>query len=185
MPLVHVIAGPNGAGKTTFFEQILGPATHLRFINADRIAQSVWPGREERHAYQAAARAEVERLHALQARVSFVAETVFSHPSKLQFLRLAGRAGYQVTLHVIMVPEELAVVRARLRHEQGGHSVPEAKVRSRFRRVWPLLRKAIGMVDESILYDNSRARSPFRIVARYRSGTRVLLRRVPTWAPLS
>lgn len=37
-PALHLLAGPNGAGKTTFVERVLKPVTHLRFVNADRIA---------------------------------------------------------------------------------------------------------------------------------------------------
>ena len=32
-------------------------------------------------------------------RTSFVTETVFSHPSKVDLVRAAAAAGYQVTLH--------------------------------------------------------------------------------------
>src|SRR5438046_9023070 len=106
MPVLHLIVGPNGAGKTTFFERILRPAVRLPFINADRIARSRWPGREEEHGYDAAALAELARSRALAARRSFIAETVFSHPSKMDLIRQAKQAGYKVSLHVIMVPEE-------------------------------------------------------------------------------
>ena len=184
MPVVHLIVGPNGAGKTTFHERILKPALRLPFINADVIARSLWPGREEEHGYAAAAKAERERSRALAAGRSFIAETVFSHPSKLEFLRRARKSGYQVTLHVILIPEDLAVVRVRLRREQGGHSVPEAKVRSRYRRLWLHVRNAIPIVDEAVLYDNSRAKTPFRLITRYRDGIPVLTRQHPGWSPL-
>ena len=47
-------------------------------------------------------------------RTSFVTETVFSHPSKVDLVRAAAAAGYQVTLHVVMVPVDLSVARERL-----------------------------------------------------------------------
>ena len=37
-PVLHLLAGPNGAGKSTFYQEILGPATGLPFVNADEIA---------------------------------------------------------------------------------------------------------------------------------------------------
>jgi hypothetical protein len=37
------------------------------------------------------------------------AETVFSHPSKLELIDNAHSAGYTVVLHVLLIPEKLAV----------------------------------------------------------------------------
>jgi predicted ABC-type ATPase len=73
LPALHLLVGPNGAGKTTFFERVLGPATHLPFINADLIARRHWPGNEEAHGHQAAALAEQARAAALAKGRSFVA----------------------------------------------------------------------------------------------------------------
>lgn len=184
MPILHLLAGCNGAGKTTLYERVIGPATGLPFINADLIARQMFPGDEERQAYEAARLAAQARAAALQRRTSFVTETVFSHPSKVELVREAVALGYVVTLHVVMVPEELAVVRARLRHEQGGHAVPEAKLRARYQRLWSIVAEAMAIADEALVYDNTRARRPFRIVARYRDGAAVGTPDWPAWSPL-
>jgi peroxiredoxin Q/BCP len=49
----------------------------------------------------------------------------------------AVEAGYLVTLHVFVVPEDLAVDRVENRVENRGHAVPENKIRERYARVWP------------------------------------------------
>lgn len=113
-----------------------------------------------------------------------MAETVFSHESKLELVATARRAGYLTTLHVILVPEALSVERVALRVKLGGHSVPEEKVRSRYRRLWRLLRGAIGQVDSAVVLDNSRARRPFRPVARYRRGELLGEAEWPSWTPV-
>jgi predicted ABC-type ATPase len=115
---------------------------------------------------------------------SFAAETVFSHPSKLDFLRTAKAQGYQVHLHVVLVPLELALRRVVLRSDQGGHSVPARKVRERFRRLWALVDNAIQLADEAVVYDNTSAARPFREVARYAGGAPVE-ERMPVWSPLA
>jgi predicted ABC-type ATPase len=184
VPVLHVVAGPNGSGKTTFCTRLLIPATRLPFVNADEIARARWPGREEAHGHDAARAAEEQRNRRLAARASFIAETVFSHPSKLELIQQATAAGYLVTLHVVLVPEDLSVARVRLRQEQGGHSVPIAKVRARYRRLWPLLQKAALAADEAVVYDNSRAATPFRVVARYRNGQPELAAAWPEWSPI-
>ena len=157
MSVLHLVVGPNGAGKTTFFERILSPITRLPIINADIIARQRWPGDEEAHGHEAAALAEQARDQALVRRISFVAETVFSHPSKIELLDKAKQSGYQVIVHVIAVPEEISVARVGLRSAQGGHSVPEAKIRERHRRLWPLLAEAVVVADSTRVYDNSSA----------------------------
>ena len=184
MPVLHLLAGPNAAGKTTFYERLLYPATRLPFINADLIARREWPGDEEAHGHDASALAEQARNAAMEAKTSFIAETVFSHASKLELIERAKAAGYGVTLHVFIVPEELSVVRAKLRSGQGGHSVPEDVLRARYKRLWALIEKAIPLADEVFVYDNSSARKPFRLVAQYQDGG--LLRKPdwPAWSPL-
>ncbi len=181
-PVLHLIAGPNGAGKSTFFARVLGPITHLPFINADEIAAVRWPGQEVERSYEAAALAAEERDARITARQSFVTETVFSHESKVELLREAEAAGYRTSLHILMVPVELAVVRVGLRVEQGGHDVPEEKIRSRHDRLWAHVRDAIGVVDEGTVYDSSSARG-YRRVATYLDGHLVGEPDWPTWAP--
>lgn len=184
MPVLHLVVGPNGAGKITFFERLLSPVTHLPLINAGVIARQRWPGDEEAHGHAAAALAEQARNQAISKSISFVAETVFSHPSKLNLLQQARQAGYLVTLHVILVPEALCVVRVRLLGEQGGHSVPEMKIRERYQRLWPLVKAAIAQADDAGVYDNSNSRTPYRLVARYERGQALGATDYPAWSPL-
>ena len=108
---LHVLAGPNGSGKSTFVRVALQPLTRLPFINADEIAEERWPGAEEEHAYDASQAAAQARDEAIAARRSFITETVFSHPSKVDLITQALEAGYVVKLHVIVVSEDIAVER--------------------------------------------------------------------------
>lgn len=182
-PVLHLLAGPNGAGKSTFHEQLLAPATGLRFINADEIAAIRWPGAELEHAYEASDLAADERHRAIDRRESFITETVFSHPSKSELVRQARTAGYRVTLHVILIPEELAVARVQMRVQLGGHDVPEEKIRGRYARLWQHIAESIEGCDESFVYDNSRARRPFRLVATFHRGKHVGTPEWPPWTP--
>lgn len=182
-PVLHLVVGPNGAGKTTFYERVLGPATRLPFINADEIARQRWPDDPGAHAYEAAELADAQRRSAIAGLRSFATETVFSHPSRLTWLRAAKEAGYRMYLYVILIPEELAVRRVAVRVELGGHGVPEDKVRSRFARLWRLVREAIDVADETEVRDNSGAAMPFRLVARYQRGELIGSAEWPPWTP--
>lgn len=183
VPVLHAIAGPNGAGKTTYYDRVVRPATGLAFINADHIAAQRWPDAPAEHAYAAAELAATTRENLIADRRSFATETVFSHPSKLELLQAANAGGYRVYLHVVLIPEELAVARVAVRVETGGHDVPEEKIRARYVRLWGLLRHAIALVDDARVLDNSRAKTPFRLVATYRRGQLLGDPDWPSWTP--
>jgi predicted ABC-type ATPase len=182
-PVLHVLAGPNGAGKSTFVRAVLQPVTHLPFINADEIAALHWPGQEAEHAYEASAAAAVARDDAVSHRRSFITETVFSHPSKVELIKQGISAGYLVTLHAILVPEDVTVMRVQYRVSQGGHTVPETKVRERYRRLWDLVAEARDLANRCTFYDNSRASTPFLPIASYDNGRLVGHASWPVWSP--
>jgi predicted ABC-type ATPase len=181
-PVLHVLAGPNGAGKTTFYGKVLAPVMPaVPFVNADMIAASRWPGDEMRHAHDAAAQAAEVRDRLLAQRRSFITETVFSHPSKVELIVSAGAAGYLVYLHVILVPVELALARVLQRVGEGGHDVPDEKVRERYQRLWSHVAAAIPQTYEATVYDAGGGR--FVAVARYEYGVLVGAPSWPGWTP--
>jgi len=181
---LDLVVGPNGAGKSTFVEQRLSPLLPGSvFVNADVIAKDRWPDSAEEHSYEAARIAAAIRDALIEQGESFIAETVFSHPSKLELIDRAHRSGYVVVLHVILVPVELTVARVAERVVEGGHRVPEDKIRERFARLWSLVADAIDRVDHATVYDNTAA-DVTRIVARYVDGDPVGEITWPAWAPV-
>lgn len=152
------------------------------FVNADEIAKSRWPDDVAAHAYDAARLAALTRMRLIEQGRSFIAETVFSHESKLDLVRNAHAHGYTVVLHAVLIPKALAVQRVRYRVAAGGHAVPEEKVRDRYQRLWPLVAEAIGMADVATVYDNSCATGP-QIVAQFAGGAEIGELAWPAWAP--
>jgi predicted ABC-type ATPase len=180
---LHLAVGPNGSGKTTFVAEFLSPELpSFPFVNADEIAKARWPTEPGKHAYEAAEVAAATRAWLIDGGRSFIAETVFSHPSKLDLIRSAHQASYYVVLHVMLVPEELAVRRVAYRVRAGGHDVPEAKVRARFHRLWPLVGDAIVLADRAVVYDNSGRAGPV-MVAAFFSGLPMGTLAWPAWTP--
>jgi predicted ABC-type ATPase len=152
------------------------------FVNADEIAKARWPEDAVRHSYEAARIAADTRKALIGSGRSFIAETVFSHPSKLELLNEAHTAGYVVALHVVLISEALAVQRVAYRVRAGGHHVPENKIRERYQRLWPLASDAITQCDSATVYDNSQRSGP-RIVARFAAGQLIETPRWPSWTP--
>ncbi|ROH86410.1 ATPase [Stagnimonas aquatica] len=184
MPLLHLLAGPNGSGKTTFYEQVLAPATGLPFINADVIARERWPKAKKDWSYEAAKIAAQRRDEMILAGRSFIAETVFSHPSKLDLIRTAKRSGFLVVAHIILVPLPLSIRRVEARVRHGGHDVPVEKQNERFTRLWPLVAEALQLANEGFAYDNSSAKEPFRLAAKFENGKLIGKAAWPDWSDL-
>ena len=183
MKRLDLVVGPNGAGKSTFVELTLAPLLRGSvFVNADEIARQRWPDDPASHAYDAARVAADTRARLIELGRSFIAETVFSHPSKLELIDTAQAADYTVILHVLVIPEELAVQRVRHRVTAGGHDVPEHKIRERYQRLWALVTAAIARTDSSTVYDNSGLKGP-RIVAQMSGGSSVGSPAWPAWTP--
>ena len=180
---LDLVVGPNGAGKSTFVRLTLAPVLpHATFVNADLIAQQRWPDDPETHSYEAARIAARTRKALTARREPFIAETVFSHPSKLDLPREAAAAGYYRAVHVVLVPEAVAVARVAARVVAGGHTVPEDKIRGRYQRLWPLVAEAIVLADTATVYDNSQRKGP-SVVADFSHGFVVGKPLWPDWTP--
>lgn len=172
VPTLFMIAGPNGAGKSTFYEHVLRGKVALPFINADAIQADELRDARPEAAYEAAKIAEQRRRALVAGGKSFITESVFSHPSKLDFIKHAKTAGFRIFLfHVSVDGPDLSVARVRDRVRQGGHDVPERKIRERYRRNGALIRAAALISDRVHVYDNSRLGLPPRQVLSMTNGT--------------
>ena len=118
----------------------------MHFVNADLLARELNPDDPSAVAYEAAALADQERRQLVEMGESFCMETVFSDPvgDKLYFLKEARMAGYHVLLIFIGIESPgLSEARVIQRVSEGGHDVPDDRLRSRFPRTLENLRCAI------------------------------------------
>ncbi|MGP6089232.1 zeta toxin family protein [Antarctobacter jejuensis] len=160
-PSLVLLAGPNGAGKSTLYQTRVAPSFAGPFINADIIQRDELRDPSMNASYKAATLAAARRAELLAAGQSFATETVFSHPSKLEIIQVARARGYLViVMHVGVDSPDLSVGRVRGRTEEGGHDVPEDKIRARFARSQPLIRAAVLQADRGMVFDNSRLNQP-------------------------
>lgn len=177
-----LLAGGNGAGKSTFYRTRLA-SNGLSFVNADIIAKLLYPQAPEAHSYRAAKLAEHMRLQLLRQGRSFCFETVFSHPSKIDFVAQAKTLDYEIDLVFIhLCDPALNQARIAQRVSEGGHRVPDDKVISRIPRALKLIKKALPLCDHVYILDNSRADNPFQQLATICNG-RITFRydAMPDW----
>jgi predicted ABC-type ATPase len=178
-----VLAGGNGAGKSTFYRLFLEPRG-IKLISADVIAKAINPENQEAATREAMIVAERLREDLVLQGISFCFETVFSHPSKIDFVAKAKSLGYKIILVYIQLDTpELNAARVHQRVSEGGHTVPDKKIRSRIPRTMKNIATALPLIDEARLLDNSLFNSPFRQVAVIKQGSCTeLMKPLPDWA---
>lgn len=179
-----VLAGGNGAGKSTFYKTSLLSQRGMQFVNADMIAQNINPEHPEQVSYEAAHLVGRLRDEFLIKGISFCFETVFSHPSKIDFIAKAKAHGYRVILVYIHLGS-LGLNEARVirRVAEGGHNVPPEKIRSRLPKTMKNVAAVLQLVDEARLLDNSYRDKPFQQIALIKRGRRVhVVDPLPHWA---
>jgi predicted ABC-type ATPase len=184
---MYMLAGPNGAGKSTLYERRVRPVVspeEVPFINADIIQRDELKDPSMQASYKAAEIAESRRRAHLAEGKSFVSESTFSHESKLALIQEARDAGFRVVMyHVNVRSADLSVDRVAKRFKEGGHNVPEDKIRERYARNQGLIKRAVSMADRAFVYDNSTRNAPPEIALRLEHGKVVAVAdKVPAWA---
>jgi predicted ABC-type ATPase len=153
-PLLVIVAGPNGSGKSTLIRQLRNsPNVDLPnlYINADDLKAQL-----ELTDAAAQSLAQQLRKNAIEQRESLIFETVASHPSKISELQQAVLAGYRC--HVILIATDNPAINVdRVAHRvlNGGHDVPENKIRDRYQRTLALFPSMIEQASEALIFDNT------------------------------
>jgi predicted ABC-type ATPase len=136
--------------------------------------------------YGASAIAEFLRQKLIESRATFSFETVMSHKNKVDLLQEAKRIGYRTYLYFICTDDPaINVARVAARVAEGGHPVPEQKIRDRYYRTLELLANAIKASDRAYLFDNSRENESKVWIAEFTEGAKARFKvdpeELPAW----
>ena len=135
-PTIYLIAGCNGAGKTTFAKEFLPHEVKcLRFYNADEIARGLSPLDPSSGAIKAGRLLLSEVRDSIDRHETFALESTLSGKTYVRIFEGALSLGYELELHYLWLSSvEQAIARVRRRVRMGGHNVPAADIRRRFKR---------------------------------------------------
>jgi predicted ABC-type ATPase len=180
-----MIAGPNGSGKSTLTRILESQGIDFgEYHNADDIARDL-DGSPEFVAAQAQARVRQLRQQAVDLGRDHTFETVLSHPSHIDHLRLARSAGFTVIVYFVATDSPLiSVGRVANRVVHGGHDVPNDRIVQRYYRSIANLTEALAASDEATIFDNSSTADPMRALAIWSHSTLINLvdeRTAPVW----
>jgi predicted ABC-type ATPase len=118
---------------------------------------------------EAAQKAETLRNMLVEKKADFSFETVLSTERNLLLLQKAKERGYEVQcIYVLTCNADINVARVRGRVREGGHDVPESKIRSRYIKALKQLPQIIDVCDKLLIYDNSV--TPFLIFIKDEKG---------------
>lgn len=132
-------------------KNLVGIPARLKLFHGNLYVQE-----SEIGSYLASVTADFIRHKLLEKRASFTFETVMSSPDKVAFLKKAKAYGYRTYLYFVATADPaINVSRVRLRHEKGGHDVPEEKIVSRYAKSLELLMDAIQSTNRAYVFDNS------------------------------
>lgn len=161
---IYVLAGTNGAGKSSIagaaFRQSRG-----EYFNPDEAAHLILAANPDvtQQAANSAAWYEGKRLleRAIAERLSFAFETTLGGETITGLLEKALISGTEVRVwYVGLETPELHVARVQARVREGGHDIPEAKIRERFHGSRLNLLRQMPRLTELRVYDNSKEADP-------------------------
>ncbi len=113
--------------------------------------------------------ADFLRKKLLHEKKKFSFETVFSHASKVEFMRDAAAAGYKVYLYFISTEHpDINNYRIGVRVKQRGHDVPPDVVEARYYRSLGLLFDAAQVAYQCYFFDNSKEGENFKPFAHFK-----------------
>ena len=161
---IRVLAGVNGAGKSS----LVGATIRDRggeYYNPDEAAREIMaanPGLGQTEANAAAweqGRKLLER--AVDQGLDFTFETTLGGNTMPGLLAEAARRGLEVhVFYVGLGSAEAHIERVRQRVRAGGHDIPEADIRRRYRHSLINLVKLLPVLTELRVYDNSATADP-------------------------
>lgn len=158
-PVLFVLAGPNGAGKSSIggaFYRSIG----RDYFNPDEITQQILLSNASLDPQQANSLAwqlNVRILReAIGRRTSYAFETTLGGNTIPALLRQGVQTGLRLHLwYAGLDSPERHLARVAARVARGGHDIPEAKVRERYRSSLLNLIQLIPLTHRLQVYDNS------------------------------
>jgi predicted ABC-type ATPase len=153
---IFVFAGPNGSGKSTIVSDFIS----LGYASPNFICPDNLVDKSESDTIKAyiSAMNEAEKIRNfyVSGGISFSFESVFSNPDKLKFLRHAQESGFKIVFtYVGTKSPDINILRVKKRVSEGGHDVPDEKIRSRYQKSLENLSEAFEIADKAYIFDNS------------------------------
>jgi len=142
-------------------------------------------GNKKYISYIASTIAELLRKKLIKNKASsFSFETVLSHPSKIELLHQAKKSGFKIYSYFITTEDpSINQQRVQERIKNGGHSVPNNKIKERYYRTMKLLPELVAISDQAYIFDNSNSiETGYNLIAKKKENNlNILVDEIPQW----
>jgi predicted ABC-type ATPase len=140
--------------KNSAFAAKLGLHALLGRMSIDKSLTLKVPG--PFNSYLASVLADAIRRELLEEGQTFTFETVMSSRDKVDFMKQARERGYRIYLYFVATDDpDINIDRVARRVMQGGHHVPDDKIRKRYRESIDLMTEACDAAHRAYIFDNS------------------------------
>ena len=159
-----IITGPNASGKSTVASRLLPllveSGVKMPFLNPDMIAKikfdNITP-EEDKYMKYAMPYTNDIRLQLVNLGQSFMLETVFSNPKKLELILELKKSDYYIhTIFICTDNPDINIKRAAVREEAGGHAVPIDKIITRYYKSLSNISQIFQISDSGVVIENSK-----------------------------
>ncbi len=163
-PRLYLLVGVNGAGKSSIAGAMFR-AAGSDYYNPDEAARALMaanPGLDQVRANSVAWQQGKRLLQrAISERLDFALETTLGGNTIPRLLAEAAAAGIEVRIwYVGLASPEAHIERVHQRVRLGGHDIPEADIRRRWRHSRLNLVQLLPVLTELRVYDNSTLADP-------------------------
>ncbi|WP_286137455.1 zeta toxin family protein [Mycobacterium sp. IS-3022] len=164
MSRLYILAGVNGAGKSSIGGAMIR-AAGSDYYNPDEAARELIaanPGLDQTNANAVAWRQGTRLLQrAIHERLDLALETTLGGSTITGLLSEAAYKGIEVRVwYVGLSSADAHIERVRQRVRSGGHDIPEAVIRRRWRHSRQNLVQLLAVLAELRVYDNSALADP-------------------------
>ena len=164
VPRIYVLAGTNGGGKSSLMGEML-LQQGLDYFNPDHAAQRILSANAGISQLEANSAAWYEGKllleRAITEKLDFAFETTLGGKTIADLLEKALSEGIEVRIwYVGLDSVERHIARVRSRVAQGGHDIPEERIRERYTQSRLNLIRLLPRLTELLLYDNSDEADP-------------------------
>lgn len=156
-PVIYVLAGVNGAGKSSVGGYLLTQAG-MSWFNPDTYARELAAayGQSQQEANITAWNEGVRRLDlAIASAASFAFETTLGGDTIAARLMAAAATHDVLMWYCSLSSAEQHIARVRLRVTQGGHDIPQDRIRARWSSSMRNLLALMPYLAQLQVYDNS------------------------------
>ena len=160
-PAFWIVAGPNGSGKSSLYgnTEIEAFDQSVWIINPDLLTRRIQDVERlplAKANLEAVIRIEAWLEASIRAHQTVGVETVLSTDKYRRLVDEAKRRQFEFRLIFVMLTSpDLNVQRVRMRVMEGGHDVPEAKIRDRWVKSLRQLPWFLEQADQAVIFDNS------------------------------